>query len=42
MTSKQKHKKDYLKYIVAYLCSIATEILNIPYQSIYLSIHFNC
>ena len=42
LLSKSTKKIDYLKYIVAYLCSIATEILNIPYQSIYLSIHFNC
>lgn len=32
---KSKSAKKYLEYIVACLCSITTEIFNIPDQSIY-------
>ena len=32
LVSKSAKKIDYLKYIVAYLCPSATEILNLPYQ----------
>ena len=38
MSCKQKRKKYFkkdLKYVIECLCSSTTEILNIPYQSIY-------
>ena len=35
LKTESAKKIDYVKYIITYLCSSNTEILNISYQSIY-------